>query len=89
MPLELVDRSGQSLFELISRLALKHDINSSWQAISQHLGVVEAGGLIRTRRERRSKLNWFVAVPLQAAWERGPNSTDKSISNPTEEGIQK
>jgi len=68
---------------------LKHGINTSRQAISQHLGVVGAAGLIRTRRQGRSKLHWFVAVPLKAAGERGPISTDKSISNPTEEGIQK
>ncbi len=89
MPVELVDRSGQSLFALCSCLTLKHGINSSRQAISQHLGIVGATGPIRTRREGRSKLHWFVAVPLKAAGERGPISTDKGISNPTEEGIQK
>ena len=45
---ELVDRSGQSLFELGARLIMKHGINSSRQAISQHLDVLEAAGLIRT-----------------------------------------
>ena len=86
---ELVDRSGQSLFELCPGLTLKHGINSSRQAISQHLGIVGATGLIRTRREGRSRLHRFVAVPLKAAGEPGPISTDKSISNPTKEGIEK
>jgi len=84
---ELVDRSGQSLFELCSRLTMKHGINSSRQAISQHLDVLEAAGLIRTRREGRSKLHWFVGAPLKAIGERWPISTDDNISNPPEESI--
>ena len=86
---ELVDRSGQSLFELCARLTMKHGINSSRQAISQHLDVLEAAGLIRTRREGRSKLHWFVGSPLKVIAERWPISTDDSIPNPTEEIIRK
>ena len=77
---ELVDRSGQSLFELCARLIMKHGITSSRQAISQHLDVLEAAGLIRTRREGRSKLHWFAGAPLQAIGERWPISTDEAIS---------
>jgi DNA-binding transcriptional ArsR family regulator len=47
---ELVDRDGQSLFEICSRLTMKHGINSSRQAISQHLEVLEAAGLVESRR---------------------------------------
>ncbi|MCY4022577.1 MAG: helix-turn-helix domain-containing protein [Anaerolineaceae bacterium] len=86
---ELVDRSGQSLFEICARLTMKHGINSSRQAISQHLDVLEAAGLIRTRREGRSKLHWFVGAPLKTIGERWPISTDDSISDPTEEDNQK
>ena len=82
---ELVDRSGQSLFELCARLTMKHGINSSRQAISQHLDVLEAAGLIRTKREGRSKLHWFVGAPLKAIGERWLISTDDSTSNPTQE----
>ena len=82
---ELVDRSGQSLFDICSRLIMKHGISSSRQAISQHLDVLEAAGLIRTRREGRSKLHWYVGTPLKAIGERWPTSTDDSTSNPTEE----
>jgi DNA-binding transcriptional ArsR family regulator len=82
---ELVDRSGQSLFELCARLTMKHGINSTRQAISQHLDVLETAGLVRTRREGRSKLHWFVGTPLKAIGERWPISTDDSTSNPTEE----
>ena len=70
---ELVDRSGQSLFELCARLTMKHGISSSRQAISQHLDILEAAGLIRTRREGRSKLHWFVGAPLKAIGERWPD----------------
>ena len=82
---ELVDRSGQSLFEICARLTMKHGINSSRQAISQHLDVLEDAGLIRTKREGRSKLHWFVGAPLQAIGERWPISTDNSTSNPPQE----
>ena len=85
---ELVDRSGQSLFELCGRLTMKHGINSSRQAISQHLGVLEAVGLIRTRREGRSKLHWFEGAPLKAIRERWPVSTDGDTSYSTDEGIE-
>ena len=77
---ELVDRSGQSLFELCGRLIMKHGISSSRQAISQHLDVLEAAGLIRTRREGRSKLHWFEGAPLKAIRERWPISTDQDAS---------
>ena len=60
---------------------MKHGINSSRQAISQHLGVLEAAGLIRTRREGRSKLHWFVGDPLKEIGERWPASLDDRSSN--------
>jgi DNA-binding transcriptional ArsR family regulator len=74
---ELVDRSGQSLFEICARLTMKHGIECSRQAITQHLDVLEAAGLIRTRREGRSKLHWFVGGPLKAVVERWPIATDE------------
>lgn len=85
---ELVDRSGQSLFELCSRLAMKHGITSSRQAISQHLSVLEAAGLVRTRRVGRSKHHWFVGDPLKAIGERWPVSTHSRNSNPPTEGTE-
>ena len=44
---ELVDRDGQTLFELCTRLTMKHGLTSSRQAISQHLDVLEDAGLVR------------------------------------------
>ena len=74
---ELADRSGQSLFELCGRLTMKHGINSSRQAITQHLDVLQAAGLVRTRRVGRLKLHWFEGGPLKAIAERWPNPTDE------------
>ena len=36
---------------------MKHGINSSRQAITQHLDILQAAGLIRTKRVGRSKLH--------------------------------
>ena len=70
---ELSMRQGQTLFELCSRLIMKHEISSSRQAISQHLEILEAAGLVRSRKEGRSKLHWFEAKPLQAISKRWPD----------------
>ena len=71
---ELVDRDGQSLFELCARLTLKHGIGSSRQAISQHLSVLESAGLVVVRREGRYKFHWFNGEPLKAITQRWPTS---------------
>ncbi len=74
---ELVDRDGQSLFELCSRLIMKHGISSSRQAISQHLEVLEAAGLVVARREGRYKFHWFNGEPLKAITTRWPANAKK------------
>ena len=70
---ELTERDGQTLFELCSRLATKYAMGSSRQAISQHLDVLEAAGLVKTRREGRYKFHDLDTSPLQeitARWAR-------------------
>lgn len=71
---ELVDRDGQSLFELCGRLAMKHGIASSRQAISQHLDVLETAGLVIARREGKYKFHWFNGAPLREIADRWPTS---------------
>ncbi|MGZ4670900.1 MAG: ArsR/SmtB family transcription factor, partial [Blastococcus sp.] len=44
---ELQERNGQTLFELCARLISRHGLGSSRQAVSQHLAVLEAAGLVR------------------------------------------
>ncbi len=67
---ELLERDGQTLFEICSRLAMKHGLASSRQAVSQHLDVLEAAGLVRTRREGRYKFHTLDREPLKAIVER-------------------
>jgi DNA-binding transcriptional ArsR family regulator len=67
---ELSERDGQTLFELCSRLAAKHGLGSSRQAISQHLDVLESAGLVRTRRQGRYKFHDLDTTPLERIVER-------------------
>ncbi len=69
---ELADRDGQSLFELCTRLTMKRGLALSRQAISQHLEVLEAAGLVTTRREGRCKLHHLDTAPLRSIFERWP-----------------
>jgi DNA-binding transcriptional ArsR family regulator len=69
---ELTERDGQTLFELCARLAMKHGLSSSRQAISQHLEVLETAGLVRTRREGRYKFHHIDTRPLLEIVERWP-----------------
>ncbi len=71
---ELSERNHQSLFELCSRLTMRHQISSSRQAISQHLAVLEEAGLVRSRREGRTKLHTLSTAPLRSIVERWPLS---------------
>jgi DNA-binding transcriptional ArsR family regulator len=67
---ELIERDGQTLFEICSRLATKHSLASSRQAISQHLDVLEGAGLLITRREGRYKFHDLDTAPLQVIVDR-------------------
>jgi DNA-binding transcriptional ArsR family regulator len=69
---ELTDKDGQTLFEICSRLTMKHGLGSSRQAISQHLAVLEEAGLVTTRREGRYKLHHLDTSPLRSIIERWP-----------------
>lgn len=69
---ELVDRDGQTLFEICTRLVMKHDLTSSRQAVSQHLAVLEEAGLVTTRREGRYKFHHLDTTPLRSVVERWP-----------------
>ena len=62
---ELTERNGQTLFEICSRLATKHQLGSSRQAISQHLELLEAAGLIQAKRDGRFKFHYLNTQPLE------------------------
>ena len=69
---ELSKRERQTLFEVCGRLAMAHGISMSRQAVSQHLAVLEAVGLVRTERQGRTKLHWFDGTSLKAVLTRWP-----------------
>ena len=67
---ELTDRTGQTLFEICARLTTKHGLGSSRQAVSQHLDILEAAGLVETRREGRYKFHYINTAPLEPIVQR-------------------
>jgi DNA-binding transcriptional ArsR family regulator len=69
---ELAARDGQTLFEICSKLATKHRLGLTRQAISQHLGVLESAGLVVTERRGRSKFHFFNPEPLSDIGRRWP-----------------
>jgi DNA-binding transcriptional ArsR family regulator len=77
---ELRDRDGQTLFELCSRLATRHGLGSTRQAVSQHLAVLEEAGLVTTRRQGRYKFHHLDTAPLNDLVERWLTSPGKDPS---------
>lgn len=76
---ELIERDRQTLFELCGRLTMKHGITSSRQAISQHLDVLQAAGLVIAVKEGRCKHHSIDTTPLQTIadrWPQTPTSKD-------------
>ncbi|MFJ4836023.1 ArsR/SmtB family transcription factor [Streptomyces sp. NPDC088747] len=81
---ELTERSGQTLFEICSRLSMKHQLAISRQGVSQHLAVLEAAGLVETRREGRYKFHDLNTAPLRRIAERwlAPDTSGPEESTP-------
>ncbi|MCU1578252.1 MAG: helix-turn-helix transcriptional regulator [Rhodoglobus sp.] len=69
---ELALKDGQSLFEICSRLVMRHGSTSSRQAISQHLAILEDAGLVRSHRDGRTKVHQLNTDPLRSILERWP-----------------
>lgn len=63
----LAERDGQTLFELCTRLAMTTDRPSTRQAVSQHLDVLEAAGIVSVRRKGRYKFHHLDLAPLESA----------------------
>ena len=77
---ELQERNGQTLFELCTRLTMKHGLEMSRQAISQHLDILESAGLVTTKREGRYKFHYLDTTPLRAILERWKISSTKGAT---------
>ena len=73
---ELTERDGQTLFEICGRLASRHGLSSTRQAISQHLDVLEAAGLVTTRRDGRYKFHHIDTGPLEPIMDRWLTRSD-------------
>lgn len=73
---ELVGRPRQTLFEICARLATAHGLTSTRQAVSQHLDVLEAAGLVHSRREGRYRFFELDTAPLRAIAQRWPRQED-------------
>ncbi|MET0773247.1 MAG: helix-turn-helix domain-containing protein [Candidatus Limnocylindrales bacterium] len=69
---ELQERNGQSLFEICSRLTMRHGLGSSRQAVTQHLDVLVAAGLVHVRREGRYRFHDLDTRPLAQIAHRWP-----------------
>jgi DNA-binding transcriptional ArsR family regulator len=67
---ELSDQDGQTLFELCSRLLIRHQVASTRQAISQHLAILEAANLVTVKREGKYKFHYINTSPLNAIQQR-------------------
>lgn len=81
---ELTERDGQTLFELCSRLAMRHGITSSRQAVSQHLAVLEDVGVVRSHRSGRTKLHHLNTEPLRVITERWPLEPKERHEHPNQ-----
>ncbi|MET9436510.1 metalloregulator ArsR/SmtB family transcription factor [Streptomyces sp. NPDC006551] len=81
---ELVERDGQTLFEICTRLVTKHGLSLSRQAISQHLAVLESAGLVLSRRQGRYKFHDLNTEPLElivTRWLR-PDTRESTHEDP-------
>lgn len=59
---------------------MKHGLEMSRQAISQHLEVLEAVGLVRTRREGRYKFHYLDVGPLEQIAGRWSARREKTMN---------
>jgi DNA-binding transcriptional ArsR family regulator len=77
---ELIERDRQTLFELCGRLTMKHGLTSSRQAISQHLDVLQAVGLVIAVKDGRYKYHSIDTTPLQAIADRWPQRREDTTA---------
>jgi uncharacterized protein YndB with AHSA1/START domain/DNA-binding transcriptional ArsR family regulator len=67
----LNDRNGQTLRALCAGLSMAR------QSVSKHLAVLEAAGLVTTKRRGREKLHYLNPVPINAIADRWMNAYDR------------
>ena len=67
---ELTEKNGQSLYELCTRIIVKHQMAISRQAIMKHLAILERAGLVRTEKQGRYKLHYIQTEPIAGMYDR-------------------
>ena len=73
---KLLDRLNASDAQTLGELCAHLDMTR--QAVTQHLGVLEAADLVTTRWRGREKLHFLNPVPLQEIYERWIRNFEKS-----------
>lgn len=62
---ELAERNELTLYELTTRLIMKHDLSISRQAIAKHLAVLEDAALVESKRKGKYRVLIFNKAPLK------------------------
>lgn len=62
---ELSERKELTLYELTSRLIMKHNLTISRQGIAKHLSVLEEAGLVKSKRKGKYRVLTFDNEPLR------------------------
>jgi DNA-binding transcriptional ArsR family regulator len=67
---ELADRDRQTLFEICTRLTMKHGLSISRQGVTKHLGILEDAGLVVSEKQGRFKFHYLRSEPLVEVFQR-------------------
>ncbi|WP_405099609.1 ArsR/SmtB family transcription factor [Oceanobacillus sp. FSL H7-0719] len=62
---ELSERKEITLYELMSRLIMKHNLTISRQGIAKHLSILEEAGLVKSQRKGKYRVLTFDNEPLR------------------------
>ncbi|MCM3781955.1 metalloregulator ArsR/SmtB family transcription factor [Neobacillus mesonae] len=62
---ELSERNEMTLYELTTRLIMKHDLSITRQAIAKHLSALEDAGLVKSEKKGKYRVIIFNKEPLR------------------------
>ncbi|NAP01325.1 transcriptional regulator, partial [Halomonas sp. MG34] len=62
---ELAERNELTLYDLTTRLIMKHDLSISRQAIAKHLAVLDDAALVESKRNGKYRVLIFNNAPLK------------------------
>ena len=61
---ELSERNEMTLYELTTRLIMKHNLSITRQGIAKHLSVLDHAGLVKSRRKGKYRVLIINIEPL-------------------------